>query len=101
MFYIRFIAIPQNMLRLKQRGYSFPFLESKGYLDGWEEPEKLSARDINFQDVTFQGIENLRNSGDQLPPEQPNEVTRAGKASLQSKLEQFYQNRKSRSLNTE
>ena len=35
LFYIRYIAIPKKMIKLKQKGYEFPELESKGWLEGW------------------------------------------------------------------
>lgn len=31
----RYIATPKKMLRLKSKGYEFPELEARGWLDGW------------------------------------------------------------------
>jgi hypothetical protein len=40
MWYIRYIAIPKKMVRLKKtKGYEFPGLEEKGWLDGWLEDD--------------------------------------------------------------
>lgn len=39
MLYIRYIATPKKMMRLRKKGYDFPQLESRGWLDDWIEDE--------------------------------------------------------------
>ncbi len=36
MLYLRYVALPKKMLRMKKKGYEFPELEALGWLDGWE-----------------------------------------------------------------
>ena len=36
LLYLRYVALPKKMIRLKKKGYEFPELEALGWLDGWE-----------------------------------------------------------------
>ncbi len=40
MWYIRYIAMPKKMMKMKKKGYDFPNLEGKGYLEDWEEKDE-------------------------------------------------------------
>ncbi|KAL4493666.1 hypothetical protein ABPG72_004159 [Tetrahymena utriculariae] len=68
MFYIRYIATPKKMMRLRKKGYDFPTLEAKGWLEGWIEDEEDEDYDEfaeakqglqGYKDWTIKDLENF------------------------------------------
>ncbi|KRX10517.1 hypothetical protein PPERSA_01529 [Pseudocohnilembus persalinus] len=120
MFYIRYIAVPRNMKRLKEKGYNFPDLEEKGWLDGWldddedndefsiiyemegddlkSEFEKQQQPQINqYSDWTMKDLYNFDKANKKTVADQANELrskqSQAKREKMQDKFNQFYQYR--------
>ena len=49
------------MLALKKKGYQFPELEAKGWLEGWEDDDPVldSSSTVTFGDWTLKDIQNF------------------------------------------
>ena len=56
--YLRYIVWPRNMMRYKEKGFNFPELEAKGWLNDWipEEYDNPEEAEI-FQDWTLTDIQ--------------------------------------------
>lgn len=60
MLYIRYIAVPKKMVRLKKKGYNFPDLEARGWLDGWLDDEEDDIdKALNYTDWTVKDLDNF------------------------------------------
>lgn len=62
--YIRFIAVPENMMKYKRKyGVRFPESEKLGYLDGWYDEYMKKDKILEFEAYTLADMERLHKEG--------------------------------------
>ena len=72
--YLHYVQIPKRMLYFKrQKGFIFPELEGKGWLDGWLEEEYI---DEIYDDEVLQEFSHFAKEEEPVKPEQHHEDLR-------------------------